>query len=129
MEFRDFEDTEIALPSREELGGVPLVIDMGSDVLSKRINWANVDIAFACCPKNFGIAGATVTFVRKEYLSIERKYDNFIPTFMRWKTLYDSDCMYNTIPVFNIYVCSKIMEWMARIGGIEEMERRSIAKS
>jgi phosphoserine aminotransferase len=128
LEFRDFEE-DIALPSREELGGVPLVVDMGSDVLSKRVNWANIDVAFACCPKNFGLAGATVTFIRKNLIDIERKYDNFIPTFMRWKTLYDSGCMYNTLPVFNIYVSKKVLMWMISIGGIKEMERRAIAKS
>lgn len=117
------------MPSREELGGVPLVVDMGSDVLSKRVNWANLDVAFACCPKNFGIAGTTVTFIRKNLIDIERKYENFIPTFMRWKTLYDSGCMYNTVPVFNIYVCKKMLEWMIEIGGIEELERRAISKS
>jgi phosphoserine aminotransferase len=129
LEFRDFEDKDIALPTREELGGVPLIVDMGSDVLSKRIAWENVDIAFACTPKNFGLSGTTIVMIRKNLLDVERKYDNFIPTFMRWKTLYDSDCMYNTIPTFNIYVCKKVLEWMVQVGGVEEMERRAIIKS
>lgn len=129
LEFRDYDHEDIALPTREELNGVPLVVDMGSDVLSKRVNWANIDVAFACCPKNFGISGSTITIIRKDILNIERKYDNLIPTFMRWKTLYDSNCMWNTIPTFNIYVSNKIMEWMNAIGGVEEMERRNIAKS
>lgn len=128
MEFRDFDDV-IQCPTREELNGVPLVVDMGSDVLSKRVNWANLDVAFACTPKNFGLSGTTVTIVRKNLLDLERKYEKFIPTLFRWKTLYDSDCMYNTIPTFNIYVCKKILEWMEQVGGVEEMESRARAKS
>ena len=128
LEFRDFDDV-IQCPTREELNGVPLVVDMGSDVLSKRVNWANLDVAFACTPKNFGLSGTTVTIVRKNLLDLERKYEKFMPTLFRWKTLYDSDCMYNTIPTFNIYVCKKILEWMEQVGGVEEMESRARAKS
>ena len=104
---------------------MPLVVDMGSDVLSKRVNWANLDVAFACCPKNFGISGATITVIRQNLIDLERKYDNFMPTLFRWRTLVDSDNMYNTIPCFNIYVCKKVLEWMEAVGGVEEMESRA----
>ena len=108
---------------------MPLVVDMGSDVLSKRVNWANIDVAFACCPKNFGISGATITVIRQNLIDLERKYDNFMPTLFRWRTLVDSDNMYNTIPCFNIYVCKKVLEWMEAVGGVEEMESRAHQKS
>lgn len=102
---------------------------MGSDVLSKKVNWDNIDVAFACCPKNFGISGATITIIRQNMLDLERKYDMFIPTLFRWRTLVDSDNMYNTLPTFNIYVCKKVLEWMDTVGGIEAMEQRAKQRS
>lgn len=102
---------------------------MGSDVLSKKVNWENLDVAFACCPKNFGLSGATVTFIRKSLLDLEKKYDNFTPSIFRWKTIYETDNMYNTVPTFNIYVCKKILEWIDSVGGVEEMESRAEKRS
>ena len=54
----EFREDGLAVPSRTDTNNKIMVVDMSSDILSKRINWDNIDIAFACSPKNFGFPGS-----------------------------------------------------------------------
>ena len=54
----EFREDGLPVPSKKDTNNKIMVVDMSSDILSKRINWDNIDIAFACSPKNFGFPGS-----------------------------------------------------------------------
>lgn len=114
------------LPSFDD--DVPLVVDMSSDICSKRIDWTRVAVAFACAPKNIGHAGLTVLVVRRDLLAT-RAAQPSCPGVLSWRLNHESGGMWNTPPTFNIYTTGKVLQWMEREGGLVEMERRAICKA
>ena len=104
-----------------------MIVDMSSDILSKKVNWDNIDVAFACAPKNFGFAGSTVTIIKKDLLDIESR-DN-IPSLLDWKLIRNSESFWNTLPVFNIYITERILRFYKKIGGIQVLENQNTIKS
>jgi len=108
--------------------GVPLVVDMSSDIATKRIDWARVGVAFACAPKNIGHAGLTLVVVRKDLL-MGRVAQLQCPGVLTWRLSHDSGAMWNTPATFNVFTTCKVFHWMVRQGGIDEMELRANTKS
>ena len=109
---------------------VPLVVDMSSDLGSKVVDFTNIDVAFACTPKNLGIPGLTIVFVKKKWLDgSKRTAQSITPGILNWQQHVENDGLWNTPASFNIYVTGLVCEWMEENGGIVEMERRAILKS
>eukprot|EP00747_Dinoflagellata_sp_TGD_P023589 gnl/TRDRNA2_/TRDRNA2_129919_c0_seq4.p1 gnl/TRDRNA2_/TRDRNA2_129919_c0~~gnl/TRDRNA2_/TRDRNA2_129919_c0_seq4.p1 ORF type:complete len:427 (-),score=78.85 gnl/TRDRNA2_/TRDRNA2_129919_c0_seq4:409-1509(-) len=108
--------------------GVPLVVDMSSDICSKCIDWTSVGVAFACTPKNIGHPGLTVVVVRKDLLS-SCEAQPCCPGVLNWRINHESGAMWNTPATFNIYTTGKVLHWMEKEGGLEEMERRAVRKA
>lgn len=108
--------------------GVPLVVDASSDFTSKPIAWreSNVGLLFACASKNIGHPGVTMVVVRKDLLG---KANPFTPGVFNYETNVLADNVWNTIPTFNVDVVAIMMEWIIENGGIDQMEKLSIAKS
>jgi phosphoserine aminotransferase len=104
----------------------PLLCDMSSDIFSKEINVADFDLIYAGAQKNMGPAGTTVYIVNKEKLG---KTGRQIPSMLDLLKQDDKESMYNTPPVFAVYVSMLTMEWMKAQGGVKEMERRNEAKA
>ena len=103
-----------------------LVVDMSSDIASKPIDWSNVAVGFACTPKNLGHPGLTVLVIREDLLTPPQKA---CPGVLDWYTMYQSKSVWNTPATFNIYTTKLVCDWILESGGLEEMERRAIAKS
>jgi phosphoserine aminotransferase len=100
----------------------PLVIDMSSDFLSRPINdWSNIGCIFAAAQKNFGIAGMSVVIVRSELLN--RPFKPFCPLTLDYRTQAKCASMYNTPPVFPIYVANIVFKWLKAQGGVAEVQR------
>jgi phosphoserine aminotransferase len=99
---------------------VPLVADMSSDIFSKQIDVSKFDLIYAGAQKNLGPAGATLYIVKEEAMA---RRTLAIPTMLDLKKQYEKDSMYNTPPVFSIYVSMLTLEWLKDLGGIGEMER------
>lgn len=115
--------------SREQLKGAKLIIDMSSDFLMKKINWHNLDIAFACTSKNMGIAGANILIIRKDIID-ELKDVNRIPCTQDWKLYDKNESMYNTPAIFNLYLLDKIMNnYKKKMDTIDNMNKYSETKS
>jgi phosphoserine aminotransferase len=106
--------------------GVPLVADVSSDYLSRRIPWELFDLVYGGAQKNLGPAGATLVFIRKGVLD-GANLD--IGSYLRYSTHAAAASLYNTPPVFAIYVMGKVLRWMREEGGVDEMERRAAARS
>ncbi|MDO7743848.1 MAG: 3-phosphoserine/phosphohydroxythreonine transaminase, partial [Pedobacter sp.] len=111
-----------ALPETE----VPIVCDMSSDIMSRVIDVSKYDLIYAGAQKNIGPAGATVVIVKDSILG---KTTNKIPSMLDYKQHIDGGSMYNTPPVFAIYVAMLNLRWLKSKGGVAEIEKENIAKA
>ncbi|MBC7745348.1 MAG: 3-phosphoserine/phosphohydroxythreonine transaminase [Flavobacterium sp.] len=105
---------------------VPVVCDMSSDIFSRKINVADFALIYAGAQKNMGPAGVTLVIVKDEILG---KIDRKIPSMLDYKVQIDGGSMYNTPPVFAIYVSMLNLIWLKSKGGVEEIERENKAKA
>ena len=104
---------------RFPISRIPLLCDMSSDIFSRQINVGNFDMIYAGAQKNMGPAGTTLYIVKESSLG---KTGNKIPTMLDLKVHIDKDSMFNTPPVFAIYVSMLTLEWLKKNGGISWIE-------
>lgn len=105
---------------------VPVVCDMSSDIFSREINVADFGIIYAGAQKNLGPAGVTLVIIKDELFG---KSGRKLPSMMDYKIQADNKSLYNTPPVFAIYVSMLTLRWLKSKGGIAEMEKENIAKA
>lgn len=98
---------------------IPIVADMSSDIFSKQIKVTDYDMIYAGAQKNMGPAGTTLYIVKKTALG---KTGRKIPTMLDLQTHINKDSMFNTPPVFPIYVSMLTLEWLKKNGGVEWIE-------
>jgi len=98
---------------------IPLVADMSSDILSRKIDVGSFGLIYAGAQKNLGPAGVTVVIIRK-YLAMG--CPDSVPLMLRYKTHIEENSLYNTPPVFAIYAVKLVLEWVKRNGGVEKIE-------
>jgi phosphoserine aminotransferase len=97
-----------------------LIADMSSDIFSKKVNVSDYAMIYAGAQKNMGPAGTTLYIVKDELLG---KTGRNIPTMLDLRTHIDKDSMFNTPPVFPIYVSMLTLQWLKDNGGIEWIEK------
>ena len=105
---------------------VPLVCDMSSNIFNKKIDAKKFGVIYAGAQKNLGPAGVTLVIVQKELLN--RVSDN-TPTMQKWKTHAEKDSLFNTGPVFSIYMCKLSLEYLRNQGGVSAMEKKNRKKA
>lgn len=111
-----------------DTGNVPLFADMSSDLLSQRVDVSRFALIYAGAQKNMGPAGVTAIIMRKDLLS-RAVQNRKIPTMMNYKTYLENNSLYNTPPVFAIYVTGLFAKWVEKMGGIEAMEKINARKA
>ena len=99
---------------------VPVICDMSSDIFSREINVADFALIYAGAQKNMGPAGTTLYIVKEELLG---KTGRDIPTMLDFTTHIKKDSMFNTPPVFPIYVSMLTLEWLKNLGGVPAIEK------
>ncbi|MBC8163341.1 MAG: 3-phosphoserine/phosphohydroxythreonine transaminase [Roseiflexaceae bacterium] len=109
-----------------EVGGRRLVADMSSDICSRPIDAGRFSLIYAGAQKNLGPAGATVVIVREDWLG-EAPRD--LPVMLRYSTFAKNNSLYNTPPVFAVYVLDLVLGWIGDAGGLAGMERRNQEKA
>ena len=107
--------------------GKILVSDQSSMFLSRPCDVSKYGLIWAGVQKNVGPAGMAVVIIREDL--IREDLDPKAPVYMSYKTHADNDSMYNTPNCWAIYCCGKVFKYLLSIGGLEEMERRNIAKA
>ena len=105
---------------------VPIVCDMSSDIMSRVVDISKYDLIYAGAQKNIGPAGSTVVIIKDEILG---KTTNKIPSMLDYKQHIDGGSMYDTPPVFAIYVAMLNLRWLKSKGGVSEIEKENIAKA
>ncbi len=97
---------------------VTLVADMSSDIMSRPVDVSKYGIIYGGAQKNVGPAGVTFVIVRKDILG---KVSRYIPTMLDYRTHAAEDSMFNTPPVFSIYVMTQTLKWVKNLGGLNAM--------
>jgi len=100
---------------------VPLVCDMSSDIFSKEINVGDFDLIYAGAQKNLGPAGATLYIVKDSILG--KSTADGIPSYLDLSIHTDKDSMFNTPPVFSVFVSNLNLNHMLSIGGVETIAK------
>ncbi|HOY03797.1 MAG TPA: 3-phosphoserine/phosphohydroxythreonine transaminase [Saprospiraceae bacterium] len=104
---------------------VPLVCDMSSDFLSRPFDPTQFGLIYAGAQKNLGPAGTTVVIVREDMLGSVQRY---LPSMLDYRTFVAENSLYNTPPVFPIYVSMLTLRWIKKNGGLKGMQRRNKTK-
>jgi phosphoserine aminotransferase len=100
--------------------GVPIVSDMSSDIMSRRIDVSKFGLIYAGAQKNIGPAGVCLVILRQDMLA--RVADN-IPTMLKYTTYASKNSLYNTPPCFAVYTVQLVLKWLEEtIGGLDKME-------
>lgn len=103
----------------ETPAGVPQICDMSSDFLARPMDFSRFDLIYAGAQKNAGPAGVTLVIIRKAYTARANKN---IPTILSYQTHVKNNALYNTPPVFSIYVVGQVMQWLKNLGGLTAIE-------
>lgn len=103
-----------------ETGGIPIVADMSSDILSRPVPWEKFGLIFSGTQKNLAPAGLSVVFIRKDF---SRKARTDLPAYLRYDLHIKENSLYNTPPTFVIWMMNLTLKWIKAIGGIEEIVR------
>lgn len=99
---------------------IPVVCDMSSDIFSRRLDFSQFDLIYAGAQKNIGAAGATVVVVKESILG---KTDRKMLSMLDYRVHIKGESMFNTPPVFSIYVCLLTLKWLKKNGGLAWIEK------
>lgn len=105
---------------------VPLVCDMSSDIFSRPIPIERFGLVYAGAQKNAGAAGVTLVIVRKDMLG---KVSRTLPSMLDYRVFAAEKSLYNTPPVFAIYLMMLTLRWVKANGGVEGMAKRNAEKA
>lgn len=105
---------------------VPVVCDMSSDIFSRAINVSDFDLIYAGAQKNMGPAGATLVIVKRDTLGHTGRD---IPAYLDYQVHADKDSMFNTPPVFSVYVSMLTLRWLKANGGISWIAEQNRQKA
>jgi phosphoserine aminotransferase len=108
-----------------EPGNVPLIADMSSDIASHRLDFSKFSLIYAGAQKNLGPAGVTVVIIRDDLLA---KCPDNLSTMLSYTTHAKENSLYNTPPVFAVYIVKLVLEWIKRQGGLEAVEKVNFDK-
>jgi phosphoserine aminotransferase len=99
--------------------GVPLICDMSSDIMSRRVQVADFGLIYAGAQKNMGPSGITLVIVRKDLVETGRKD---IPFVFQYRTQAEAHSLANTIPTFGVYMLRNVLDWLKKQGGLAAIE-------
>ncbi|KFE67154.1 3-phosphoserine/phosphohydroxythreonine transaminase [Hyalangium minutum] len=103
-----------------EVGSVPLIADMSSDLLWKPIDVSKFAMIYAGAQKNVGPSGIVLVIIDKGFMA---KGSTNIPKIFRYSTYAENNSLYNTPPTFSIYLCRNVLAWIKSVGGLPQLER------
>ena len=105
---------------------VPLVADMSSDILSRRVDASRFAMIYAGAQKNLGPSGLTVFVIQRAFLDTAR---TDLPVIFRFATHAAQQGLYHTPPTFAVYLMRGVLRWMKALGGVDVVEARNDEKA
>ena len=103
-----------------EVGNVPLVADMSSDIFSRPFPTDRFSMIYAGAQKNLGPSGVTVVAVKESFLA---KAKEDLPTMLSYKVHQANNSLYNTPPCFSIYILDLTLDWIKKMGGLQGLKK------
>ena len=110
--------TEWRSPAEPEVGDVPLVCDASSDIFARPLDVGRYGLIYAGAQKNLGPSGLTVVVIRED---LAQRGAESLPTMLRYATHAAERSLYNTPPVFGVYILRLVLRWLIANGGLEAM--------
>ena len=107
--------------------GKPLVADVSSCFLSEPVDVSKYGMIYGGAQKNIGPAGVVIAIIREDL--IREDVLPGTPTMLRYKTHADNGSLFNTPPVYGIYICGKVFKWLKDMGGLDVMAQRNRDKA
>ena len=105
---------------------VPLIADMSSDIMSRPVDVSKYALIYGGAQKNVGPAGVIFAIIKKDTLG---RVSRYIPTMLDYRTHIDKGSLFNTPPVFPIYVMYETLNWIKSLGGVEAMHKINLKKA
>lgn len=105
---------------------VPLIADMSSDILSRPVDVSKYAMIYGGAQKNAGPAGVIFAIIKKDALG---KVSRYIPTMLDYRVHIDKESMFNTPPVFSIFVMNETLKWVKSIGGVKAINEINVKKA
>src|SRR3954468_13135573 len=109
-----------------DTGNVPLVSDMSSDIFSRPIDVGRHALIYAGAQKNLAPAGVTLAIIREDML---QRSPPTLHTMLNYAVHAENQSLYNTPPVFAIYVMRLVMTWLLKNGGLAGVEKTNARKA
>jgi len=109
-----------------DVGSVPLVADASSDIFSGPIDVPKFGLIYAGAQKNLAPAGLTLVIVRDDLV---KRPPSSLPTMLQYGVHAENKSMYNTPPVFAIYIMRLVLAWLIKQGGLAAIDRRNARKA
>lgn len=104
----------------ELMPNVPVIADMSSDIMSRKINVNDFGMIYAGAQKNLGPSGLAVVIIRKD---LAERTPETVPTMLRYSTYIKEKSLFNTPPTFAIYMLALVSDWVKEMGGIDAIEK------
>lgn len=108
------------------LGSVPLIADMSSDILSRPFDVGKFALIYAGAQKNLGPSGVTVVIIREDMIE---KANSNIPAILNYDIHAKNNSLYHTPPTFGIYMLGEVLEWIQELGGVDVISKLNEAKA
>jgi phosphoserine aminotransferase len=109
-----------------DAGGVPVVCDASSNILSKPVDIEKYALIYAGAQKNIGPSGVTVVIIRDDLLG---RTPRDLPPLLTYKAIAENVSLLNTPNTWGIYLTSLVCDWLKDQGGVEAMEVRNREKA
>jgi phosphoserine aminotransferase len=116
--------------TNETIGGIrwtdmpqttaPLVADMSSEILSRKIDVRRFGLIYAGAQKNLGPSGLVIVIIRKDLISQTLEH---VPVFLRYSTHAADGSLYNTPNTWGIYILKLVCEWTQSLGGLQAIQK------
>ncbi len=109
-----------------DAGSVPLVADMSSDIFSRPIETSKFGLIYAGAQKNLAPAGVTLAIIRDD---LAKRSPASLPTMLQYGVHVENKSLYNTPPVFPIYVMRLVLKWLLKQGGLPAIAQHNERKA
>jgi phosphoserine aminotransferase len=110
-----------------DVGNVPLIADMSSDMLGIKRNFKKYSLIYAGAQKNLGPAGVVMVVIKKAWMEAKAKQN--ISSMLKYKTHVDAGSLYNTPPCLPLFVIGRTLKWIIKEGGLEAVHARNEKKA
>ncbi len=113
-------------PTLPKIKQVPLVADMTSELLSRKIEVSDFGVIFAGAQKNIGPSGLSVLIIRNDLIGISGRK---IPVLLDYEVMTKNKSLYNTPATYSIYIAKLVFEWLLKHGGVEVVQKTNEQKA